>query len=286
MLKALRGGALSDCALLLGGFDGFHAGHRTLLNKAFQTGLPVAITAIEGGKAGGDIFTLSEREEIFRREGVSFVEEISFTEEFRNTSAEDFLRGLFGKIPARAVFCGEDFRFGKGALGDTELLKRLSPCPVTVLPLLADGGEKVAAARLKRLLSCGQIGVANALFGYGYFIAGSVRRGREVGRTLGFPTLNLVLAKEKYQIKEGVYAGYVATTYGDYRAIINFGARPTFGVEECAVEAHLIGFDRQIYGEEVRVFPETYLRPVQKFSSREELITQLQKDILTETEHD
>lgn len=286
MLKLLRGTRVSECALLLGGFDGFHAGHRTLLRRAEETGLPLAITAIEGAKAGGDIFTLSEREEIFAREGFSYAEEIRFTQAFRNTSAEDFLKALFRNVPARAVFCGEDFRFGKGARGTAELLKQLAPCPVTVLPLLTENSEKIAAAHLKELLSRGEVLGANRLFGYGYFMKGEVKRGREVGRTLGFPTLNVALPKEKFPIKEGVYGGFVQTPSGEYRAVINVGARPTFGVTETGVEAHLIGFDGNLYGEEVRVYPQTYLRPVKKFSSREELIAQLKKDISTEIGHD
>lgn len=286
MLRALNGNIDEPCALLLGGFDGFHAGHRTLLSRAKETGLPVALTSIAGGKAGGDVFTFPEREEIFAREGFAFVEEIFFTEEFQSTSAEEFLRGLFGKISVKEVFCGADFRFGRGALGNIGTLQKFAPCPVHALPLKEQGGGKIAVAKIKELLSAGRISDANALLGYGYFIKGEVLRGRQVGRTLGFPTVNLCPGKEKLRIREGVYGGRVETPQGDYRAIINAGARPTFGVEEYAIEAHLVGFQGDLYGEEVRVYPEAFLRPVQAFSSRAELIAQLQKDILTELRHD
>lgn len=98
------------CALLLGGFDGFHNGHRTLLRAAQETGLPVGLTTIVGNKSGGDIFTLQERRTIFGEEGFDFVQEWEFAE-IKNITALDFLTSLFDVLPVRAVFCGEDFRF-------------------------------------------------------------------------------------------------------------------------------------------------------------------------------
>ena len=280
MLKVLRGDEKfsEPCALLLGGFDGFHAGHAALLNAAKKAGLPVGLTAISGGK-GDDIFTLSEREVIFERLGFSFVWEIEFTEEFKNTSAEDFLRGLFERIPARAAFCGEDFRFGKSAQGTPELLKELAPCTVNVLPLKKVNGEKISASRLKELVKAGKTKELNALLSFSYFIGGKVEHGREVGRSLGFPTANLSFGRGKLPLADGVYGGYAETDAGSFPAIINIGSRPTFGVEEKKVEAYLKGFSGDLYDKTVRVFPVEFLRPIQKFSSEEELKNQLKKDI-------
>lgn len=281
MLKVLGGADkfLEPCALLLGGFDGFHLGHGALLNAAKKTGLPVGLTAISGGKTGSDIFTLSEREVIFERAGFSFVWEIEFTKEFKNTSAEEFLHGLFERIPAKAVFCGEDFRFGKGACGTPELLKEFAPCPVYVLPLEKANGEKISASRLKELVGRGRIEELNALLPYGYLISGVVEHGREVGRGLGFPTANISFGKGKHWLSDGVYGGRVETNTGSFPSVINIGARPTFGVEEKKVEAYLKGFSGDLYGTTVRVFPTEFLRPIQKFSSEEELKNQLKKDI-------
>lgn len=281
MLKVLRGADKyrEPCALLLGGFDGFHLGHSALLNAAKQTGLPVGLMTISGGKAGSDIFTLSEREVIFARLGFSFVWEIEFSEEFKNTSAEDFLQNLFEKISAKAVFCGEDFRFGKDALGTPALLKKLAPCPVNVLPLERVNGKKVSATEIKKYLSEGKMKEANRLLSSDFFLQGIVERGRGVGHTYGFPTLNLSYPKEKFALLEGVYGGYAETNAGRFPSVINFGARPTFGVEEKKVEAYLKGFSGDLYETEVRIFPTEFLRPIQKFSSEEELKNQLKKDI-------
>ena len=280
MLKILReGDCFGDCALLLGGFDGFHTGHETLLAAAKNTCLPVGLTAISGGKAGGDVFTFSEREHIYRAEGFSFVLELPFSDALKNTSAEDFLSALFSRVQAKAVFCGEDYRFGKGALGTPELLKKLAPCPVTVLPLKTAGGEKIAVSAIKRYLEAGDLPAVNAVLRGGFFVQGNVERGRGVGHGLGVPTLNLSYPNEKFPLREGVYGGYAETPFGTFPAVINFGARPTFDVSEKKVEAYLKGFEGDLYGETVRVHFEKFLRPVMKFSSKEELKNQLKEDI-------
>ena len=279
MLKYFDEGAKGKpCALLLGGFDGFHKGHECLLRAAKETGLPVGLTALSGGK-GGELFPLEEREDIFRALGFAFADEHLLSGAFKETSAEDFLKDLFARIPAGAVFCGEDFRFGKGAFGTPALLPRLAPCPVTVLPLAALGGEKIAVSRIKRCLAAGEIAAANALLSSPYFVRGRAEHGRAVGRTYGFPTANLCLPAGKFPLKEGVYAAKAKLTGGgEFPAIVNFGPCPTFDVEERRTEAHLVGFEGDLYGEEVTLFPRAFLRPIQKFEGKEALERQLERD--------
>ncbi len=280
MLNVLSWGQTygQPCALLTGGFDGLHAGHMTLIAAAKKTGLPIGIMSISGGKRGGDVFTAQEREYIYARAGAAFALQISFTEEIRNTPAEVFACELLTKIPAAAVFCGEDFRFGKGACGTPELLRKIAPCPVEVLPLKTENGEKVSISRIKSLLSEGNMEAVNRLLACGYFLQGIVEHGRQVGRQYGFPTLNLAFPAEKYPVKEGVYGGYAETPKGEYPAIVNFGARPTFSLDTKLVEAHLVGFSGDLYGADVKVYFKRFLRPIMKFESAEALKNQLQKD--------
>ena len=270
----------SPCVLLLGGFDGIHRGHASLLARAIETGLPVGMMSILGGKAGGELFTRPERRYIFMQAGVAFVTEYAFSDKFRTTPPEAFLRSLFARFDVKAVFCGEDFRFGKDAAGSPDLLGALAPCPVTVLPLAEAGGEKIATSRIKRMVAETDVAGADALLLHPYFVGGTVERGRHVGGpVLGFPTLNLTIPPEKTHPGEGVYAGYAETPAGTYPAIINFGARPTFGVAEKKAEAYLDGFDGDLYGADVRIYPTRFLRPVMKFDCTEQLKAQLQRDI-------
>ncbi len=281
--------------LILGGFDGLHLGHRALLLRVKASGLPVCMTSVIGGK-GKALFTRAEREFLFERAGVAFLCEIEFTEELKSTSAEDFLRTLFSSVSARRVVCGEDFRFGRDALGTPELLKALAPCPVEVVPavrsdsLRAETGDakgcKISATSCKKFLSAGELPLLNALLGtrdfYGsaYFIQSAVEHGRQVGRTYGFPTLNLSVPSEKLLPPDGVYGGLCTTPKGNFPAIMNIGARPTFGVEERKLEVYLDGFAGDLYGETVRVYPTEFFRGIERFSSADALKEQLERDIL------
>lgn len=279
MLNILRGGERyrEPCALLLGGFDGLHAGHMSLVAAARRTGLPLGATVLCGNKAGV-LFTFAEREYIFEKAGFSFVLEEAFTEEFKRIPAEEYLRTLFSRVNAAAVFCGEDYRFGSGAAGTAELLQKLAPCPAEVLPLTLADGKKVSVSEIKRFLQEGDVENANRLLAVDYFVQGEVEHGRQVGRSLGFPTANVSFDRGKLPLREGVYGGRVETDEGKYPAIVNVGARPTFGVAETKIEAHLKDFHCDLYGKRVRVFPESYLRPVVAFKGENELILQLEKD--------
>lgn len=281
MLSIVREGeTLSErTALLMGAFDGLHSGHISLYAAAQKTGLPVSVLTIAGGKAGGELFTREERRYVFDRVGVRYAVEYDFTPQMRATRAEDFLSELFGRICAGAVFCGEDFRFGAGAAGTMDMLRAMAPCPVTVLPLAREGGEKVSSSRIKQMLADADMGGANALLAVPYFICGKVEHGRHVGTLLGFPTVNLSLPAEKTLPKDGVYGGYAQTPAGDFPAIVNIGARPTFGICEKKIEAYLDGFSGDLYGETVRIYPTEYYRPIRAFASVGELKAQLARDI-------
>lgn len=282
------------CALLLGGFDGLHAGHRVLLDVAKKSKLPVAVTAMFGGK-GKALFTREERRSLFERAGISAVFEIALTEEVRATPPREFVRKVFSGVAARLAVCGEDFRFGKDAAGTPTLLKECAPCPVTVQKtvkyLAGESGRmrKISTSACKKYLARGELSLLNGclrphgadFYGCAYFVQGTVEHGRQVGRTYGFPTLNLSVPADKLLPPDGVYWGLCETPKGNFPTVVNIGSRPTFGVEERKIEAYLDGFSGDLYGETVRVYPISSLRPIKKFSSAEELKAQLQKDIQT-----
>ena len=207
MLTLRYGDCFSNpCVLLLGGFDGLHKGHVTLLNRAKQYGFPVGIMTIEGGKAGGDLFTLAEREHIFSAAGLEFMIRLSFSE-IKSMLAEDFLKGLFQALSLKAVVCGEDFRFGYGATGDRELLKKFSPCPVEILPIKKSNGEKIATSELKKLLANGRVACVNDLIEGTYFIQGFAGERVEIDAETAWYVV--LVPKEKYLPAEGFYVSEI-----------------------------------------------------------------------------
>ena len=146
--------------------------------------------------------------------------------------------------------------------------------------------QKYSSTTCKALLEKGDLPRLNACFyssveelRRGYFIGGEVERGRQVGRTYDFPTLNLSVPEHKLLPPDAVYCGLVETPKGSFPAIINIGARPTFGVEERKIEAYLDGFSGDLYGAYVRVYPTKFLRPIYKFASPRELKERLLLDI-------
>lgn len=262
---------------LLGGFDGVHAGHKKLIDRAKEYGLPVVAMTILGGK-GGDLFTLEERLAIFAAQGVNEVVSYVFDNRFKNTSAEVFLQGLCASFDVKAFVCGEDFRFGKEAAGTPRFIGELTAKPVHALDVLTVNGKKVGMRFIKELLSSGRTEEANKLLLQPFFVRGVVEEGRKVGRTLSFPTANLAYPKEKFPIKKGVYAVHALLDGKGYKGIANLGACPTFGVTQEKVEAYFDGFCGDLYGREIDVFFDRYLREIKQFSSKEELIAQLRKD--------
>ena len=139
-------------------------------------------------------------------------------------------------------------------------------------------GKRVSSTLIKGYLAEGNIKIANELLGKPYFVKGEVFKDREVGKTLGFPTVNIKISTETITLKDGVYAGKAIIDNKLYRAIINYGARPTFNLTEKLLEAHFIGFNGNLYGKEIEISFTDFIRPIIKFNDKEELIAQLKKD--------
>lgn len=268
----------APCVMLLGGFDGIHAGHRRLLDRAKGYGLPVGIMTIDGGKHSKNLFTFAEREEIFAKEGVDFAFELPFSE-IRDLSPQEFLGLLARNFRPRAFVCGTDFRFGKDAAGTPDFLKSDTRVSVDVEELVSVNGEKVSATAIKRLLGGGDAEGAGKLLGMPFFMRGEVVKDRQVGRTIGFPTANIFYPEEKFPLKKAVYETRVTVDGKEYKCISNFGARPTFGDEKVITETYLDGFEGDLYGRETEVRFVRFLRDIEKFDGAEALKKQLETDI-------
>lgn len=268
---------LQGSAMLLGGFDGLHVGHRLLLNCAKQSGFPVGVMTIVGGKEDS-VFTFVEREDVFKRAGVDFVFELPFAE-IKDLSPDAFLALLEENFQPQLFVCGEDFCFGAKAQGNPKTIVERGQVRVEVLPLVEKDGKKISSTTVKDCLKCGDVHTANALLGERFFLIGKVKEDRKVGRKLGFPTANIAYPKEKFPLKKGVYETRVCVDGKEYKCITNYGARPTFDNEDVLTETHLDGFSGDLYGRALKVEFVRYLRDIRKFESAEDLKAQLQADI-------
>ena len=264
--------------MLLGGFDGLHVGHRRLLSRAKESGLPVGIMTIVGGKEEKGLFTFAERETVFQEEGADFVFELPFPE-IKEMSPDAFLDLLRVSFSPKLFVCGEDFRFGAKAKGSPDSIKAWGQVCVEVISLVEIFGEKVSSRNVKTLLEQGKVQQANELLGAPFFLMGTVIKERGVGRTIGFPTANIVYPKDKFPIKQGVYETQTSVDGKLYKGITNYGGRPTFENDEVRAETYLDGFFGDLYGKTLKVEFVRYLRDVRRFATVEDLQAQLTKDI-------
>lgn len=265
-------------AMLLGGFDGLHIGHRRLVAHARASGLPIGVMTIVGVKQENGLFTFKEREEIFKEAGADFVFELPFSE-IKDLSPEAFLELLIEEFSPKLFVCGEDFRFGARAAGTPETIERMTHVRVETLPLVEMNGVKVSSSHIKTLLGEGKLEEANARLAHPFFLIGEVCEDRKIGRTIGFPTANILYPKGKFSLKKGVYETRVRVDGKTYKGITNYGARPTFDDNTIVTETYLDGFEGDLYGRKLKVEFIRYLRDIQKFESAEKLKEQLTKDI-------
>ena len=282
MLKTVRltgqENNVQGAAMLLGGFDGLHVGHRKLLSYAKASGLHVGLMTIAGGKEDNSLFTFTEREEIFKEAGADFVFELPF-EEIKTLSPQAFLQLLEKEFSPKLFVCGEDFRFGAKAAGTAQTIRDATQVCVEILPLVEIEGEKVSSSAIKSLLEKGHVERVKTLLMHHFFLVGKVYEDRKIGRTIGFPTANIAYPDGKFPLKSGVYETWVCIDGKLYKGIKNYGARPTFEENTVVTETYLDGFSGDLYGKELKVEFVRYLRDIVKFDSVDGLKKQLMTDI-------
>lgn len=286
-------GKKEKTVVALGYFDSVHIGHVAVLKKAKQTALllrakTVVFTFDDGlksalGHAGATfVYTKAEREEIYKSLGLDEVFFAPCSAEFLSLSKEQFLVFLNEKYDVLAYVCGEDYRFGKKGEGDVNYLSEyalLNSQGLHVVPVIESNGIKASTTHVKELLAEGKVKQANDLLCKKYSVTGMVFEDRKVGSSIGFPTVNIKTEKNKQQLKNGVYSGSVDIDGKNYRAIINYGARPTFDLKEKLIEAHVIDYEGNLYGKKLTLFFDSYIRDIERFNSVEELVSQLKQDL-------
>ncbi len=278
-------------AIALGKFDGLHRGHKALL-RALGDGAedaakrvvftfdipPRALTERDWNV----LLTNREKERIFAEAGIDVVVECPFTETLKNMKPEEFLRFLCARIHVKRIVAGTDFRFGRGRSGGPEDLfrweKELGYRAVIVEKLKEDGRD-ISSTRIREHIARGEMEEANRLLGYPYFLLAPVVRGSGLGHTMDLPTVNQVPASNKLLPPRGVYASLVTIDGETHFGVSDIGCKPTIaGEHPLGVETHLFDFDREIYGQEIRVSFLSYLRPERRFDSVEALRAQIRED--------
>lgn len=278
-------------SIALGYFDGVHLGHRAVLGAAVGDSaahglVPAAFTfalPAQGGFKGKRILTPEEKRRRIDALGIRLYLRPPF-EAFCALSPEQFVRGvLHGAYGARAVFCGENFTFGRDKAGTVETLRALCAdvgIRVGVVPMAQYAGSTISSTRIRRHLESGDIEGVNAMLGEDYAVDFAIRHGRQIGRTLGFPTINQIYPAGVLVPRSGVYVTEVLLSDGSRHAgATGLGSRPTVNdnAQDVTCETFMPGFAGELYGQTARVRFCHFLWPTHKFADREELAAMVRR---------
>lgn len=283
-----------ETAAAVGKFDGLHIGHRRLLDEILarrKDGLAACVFTFDpapavlfGTSDGMELTTRQEKQLILERMGVDILIEFPLTAETAAMPPEIFASQVLGeRMQVRYLAAGSDLSFGQGGKGDAALLKRLAPelgFSVDIVEKVCAEGSPVSSTRVREQVEAGKMELAERLLGMPYLLAGRVTAGNRIGRTLGFPTLNILPEPTKLLPPRGVYYSKVRCRGKLYPAVTNVGYRPTVTADRImGVESYLYGFDKEIYGEQVEVSFLSFRRAERRFDSLEKLKAQLEEDV-------
>lgn len=280
-------------ALTIGFFDGVHLGHRYLVSElsdcAKKRGLATAVLTfrthprqvLHSDYIPSLLTTTDEKIVLLKETGVDYVVLTEFTQELSLLSAQEFMRLLHDKLNVRCLMIGYDHRFGHNRSENfedyVEFGKEIGIEVIQSSPLVI-GGLNVSSSAVRKTISEGDVAKAARLLGREYSLAGTVVKGFQVGRTIGYPTANIAYDDCRLLPKDGVYAARVTVDSHAYDAMLYIGSRPTVNTGKISVEAYLFDFSDDIYDKEVNVNFVERIRESIKFDSIEELKKQLEKD--------
>ncbi|MEH0873450.1 bifunctional riboflavin kinase/FAD synthetase [Pectobacterium cacticida] len=286
------------CVLTIGNFDGVHLGHQMLLERLKQEGhargLPVMVMIFEpqplelfaAERAPARLTRLRDKVKYLAQAGVDFLLCVRFDARFAANDAETFVASLLVKaLGVKFLVVGDDFRFGAGRQGDFLLLQKAGQAAgfdVISTDSFCNGGKRVSSTAVREALSHDELELAESLLGHPYSISGRVEHGKELGRTIGFPTANLPLKRQVSPVS-GVYAVCV---YGVAKeplpGVANIGTRPTVnGDKRQQLEVHLLDVTMDLYGRHIEVVLRKKIRNEQRFASLEALKQQIADDVVT-----
>lgn len=287
-------------AVSVGSYDGIHRGHRavlgTLCELAGQRGVAPAVVSFDQHPAAVVrpenapllLTDHDQRTELFTDIGLRYLFLLAFDKQRSQMTSREFVEQiLVGTMNAKLIVVGQNFHFGKGRSGSVDSLRELGDelgFEVVGLDLFGDEDavEPISSTAIRRALAGGDIEAVTAMLGRRYEVRGEVVQGDQRGRVIGFPTANIAFAPGRAWPAKGVYAAWAVLPDGRRMpAAVNIGFRPTFEqrAETPLLEAHLIDFDGDLYGLDLRIEFESFLRSEQRFSGIDEIAAQLKKDV-------
>lgn len=278
-----------NLAIALGYFDGVHIGHRAVIKSAVdfakKNNTKSAVITFSDhpycyfkGVCPKYILTREEREKRIASLGIDYLYELNF-EDFALLTAKEYLNNiLINYFHPISISTGWNHNFGKNKSGNVNFLEEQAKnynYKYFKIPPQKINNEIISSTKIRKLLSEGNIEKANLMLGQNFSIEGEIVKGNQIGRTIGFRTANLVYPPELIELPYGVYA--VDTTYG--KGIANFGIRPTINCSHTSLEAHILNFEKDIYGEIINVNFNKMIRTEKKFPSLDALKKQINLDI-------
>lgn len=286
--------AKEKSVIALGNFDGVHKGHIKLIQKAIENAKKLNIKSslllfnehtdnlIKVGKK--DIITTNKTKfEILDSLGVDIIYLINFTKEFMSYSPIKFLDEFLAKnLKIKGVVVGYDYTYGYKKSGDVKFLNENKSLfeTIEVIEQISYDGEKISSSLIRRLIEAGKIKEANFLLSRPYKLIGKIIHAKGLGKKMGYPTANLELIDNFVIPKFGVYDTDIIVNGKKYKASTNIGTNPTVEHDGIKIEAHILDFDKDIYGEIVELELLDFVRPELKFNSIDELFKQIAKDVL------
>ena len=280
--------------LAVGVFDGVHLGHQALIRRlvgdARAAGAtPVAATfdplpaqVLAQDPPQSTLADAPERAALLEHAGAHDVIIFTFDTAFSHQSAEDFIKRVTSAGDVQRIVVGPDFQFGHGREGAVPALRTLGEkygFAVTVVEPIALGGSVISSTRIRQALRQGDLETAQALLGRPYSVGGTIVKGEQRGRSLGFPTINLAPPSDKLLPHDGIYATWVVLGETRYRAASSLGVRPTFGGGPRKLEAYILDFSKEVYGQQASIAFVQRLRDEIRFESADALAAQIAKDV-------
>ena len=284
--------------VVIGNFDGVHRGHQALVQEAKRldpdgyvvvvTFWPHPLTVVAPDQAPALLCSLERRIEWLKDAGASEVRVVNFTTEIASWAPAAFVERVLGPLQPRHVLVGQNFRFGRHAVGTPDALAEHGCFQVHAMDLVAISGVTVSSTRVREVVAAGKVTEAAELLGRPFEVGGVVVMGDQRGRELGFPTANLVVPQDRAVPADGVYAGWLVDESGNrHPSAISVGTNPTFdGIEHRQVEAHVIDRpeerveDFNLYGQRVLIEFVKRLRPMVAYTGVEALIEEINDDVV------